>query len=172
MAGNSIRSEVLVGRQPIYRRDLSIFGYELLFRDSRVNRADIADGEGATGRVILNTFLEIGLQNVVEEGHAFINFTRSLIVGEACTFLPKNRIVLEVLETVAADAEVVQALERLSAQGYVIALDDFAFRPELEPLVDLCQLVKLDVLALGHEGTREHVARLKPRGVQLLAEKI
>src|SRR5439155_22230144 len=53
-----------------------------------------------------------------------------------------------------------------------IALDDFVFRPELEPLLDFCDLVKLDVLALGPAGVREQVARLRPRGMALLAEKI
>src|SRR2546422_7801934 len=65
---------VLVSRQPIYRTDMAVLGYELLFRDSEINRASFSDGDQATAEVILNTFMDIGLQEVVGQDLAFINF--------------------------------------------------------------------------------------------------
>ena len=39
---------VLVSRQPIYGADMAVFGYELLFRDSEIDRASFSDGDQAT----------------------------------------------------------------------------------------------------------------------------
>jgi EAL and modified HD-GYP domain-containing signal transduction protein len=164
--------EVLVGRQPIYDKGPEVHAYELLFRNSAANRADIVDGDHATASVIMNTFLEIGLEQIVGEHLAFINFTRNLIVKKFCEVLPSDRVVLEVLEDVAADADVVDALKLLAAHGYTIALDDFVYRDDLRPLIETCHMVKLDMLALGQGGMREHVEILRPFNVKLVAEKI
>ena len=46
---------VLVSRQPIYGADMAVFGYELLFRDSEINRASFSDGDQATAEVMVGT---------------------------------------------------------------------------------------------------------------------
>ena len=48
------------------------------------------------GEVILNTF-EIGLEELVGEHLAFINFDRNLILSDHCETLPKDRVVLEIV---------------------------------------------------------------------------
>ena len=116
---------VLVSRQPIYSADMKVLGYELLFRDSEVNFASFSDGDQATTDVILNTFMDIGLQEVVGQQLAFINFGRNLIMADCCQSLPSERVVLELLESVEPDDELIKRLEQLKAAGYRIALDDF-----------------------------------------------
>jgi EAL and modified HD-GYP domain-containing signal transduction protein len=51
-------------------------------------------------------------------------------------------------------------------------LDDFRYTPEQEPLLELATIVKLDVQAIPRDELAGEVARLKPRGLQLLAEKV
>ena len=52
---------------------MEIFGYELLFRDGDANRAEIRDEDEATAQVIVNTFMEIGLHEMVRDRRACIN---------------------------------------------------------------------------------------------------
>ena len=40
---------VLVSRQPIFRTDMAVMGYELLFRDGDTDSASIFDGARAVG---------------------------------------------------------------------------------------------------------------------------
>ena len=56
---------IFVGRQPIFDRDSNLYAYELLFRDGSENAAGVVDGDQATSRVIINVFLEIGLDRIV-----------------------------------------------------------------------------------------------------------
>jgi EAL and modified HD-GYP domain-containing signal transduction protein len=161
-----------VGRQPIYGRSIDVFAYELLFRNDEVNRASFIDGNAATAQVMLNTFVEIGLDHIVDHHLAFINLTRDFVLGNYCIALPKDRVVLEVLENMGVDQELIDALNRLSGLGYRIALDDFVYHESLKPLVELADIIKVDVLALDRKTVAEHVEILRQYPVKLLAEKV
>ena len=72
-----VSDSALVGRQSIYDRDLNVIAYELLYRtEEETSQAPAKfDGNVATTKVMLNTFLEIGLDNIVSDKVAFINLT-------------------------------------------------------------------------------------------------
>jgi EAL and modified HD-GYP domain-containing signal transduction protein len=163
---------VLVGRQPIYTRQLDVFAYELLFRNGTENKATFVNGDEATSQVILHACVNIGLENLVGQKLAFINMTRAFILSASFSLLPAERIVVEVLENTAVDAKLLDALQRLAAQGYIIALDDFIYHDHLQPLLELADIVKIDVHALDRATVQEHVTRLRRYGVKLLAEKV
>jgi len=165
-------SEIFIGRQPIYDRKLGVYAYELLFRAADMNTATITDGDKATSDVIINTFLEIGLDNIVGDRLAFINLTRSFFVNEHSISLPKDRVALELLEEIEADDEVVAGVKRLSDQGYTIALDDFIYHESLKPLVQLADIIKIDIMALDRDEVRDHVQALREHPPLLLAEKV
>lgn len=165
-------SDIYIGRQPIYDRKLNVYAYELLFRAASDNSANFTDGDQATTDVIVNTFLEIGLDNIVGNRLAFINLTRSFFVGEHTVSLPKNRVVLELLEDIDADEEVIAGVKRLSDLDYTIALDDFIYHESLQPLVSLADLVKIDIMALSRDEVREHVNALRQHPLRLVAEKV
>jgi len=165
-------AQVYIGRQPIFDRDNRVFAYELLWRGGDDNRAGFADGDLATTQVMLNALTEIGLDRLVGEHRAFINLTRRFLLGEQPLPEMTDQVVLEILEDIAPDAEVIAAVRRLAALGYCIALDDFLYRPELEPLVELADIVKIDLLALDAAALREHVTRLRRYPLKLLAEKV
>ena len=75
---------VLVSRQPIYRPDNSLQGYELLFRENDSTLASFTDGARATAQVLVNTLMEIGMDELVGRHLAFINFERTLLIGNYC----------------------------------------------------------------------------------------
>lgn len=164
--------DIFVGRQPIFNRRQGVYAYELLFRSAQQNVANIVDGDKATSDVIINTFMEIGLENIVGNKLAFINLTRTFFVNETSVSLPKDRVVLELLEDIEADDDVVAGVKRLREQGYSIALDDFIYHKSLQPLVDLADIIKIDIMALSKDEIREHVTQLRTHSLRLLAEKI
>ncbi|MBI5462001.1 MAG: HDOD domain-containing protein [Gammaproteobacteria bacterium] len=164
--------DIYIGRQPIFDRDLNVFAYELLFRGGTQNHAGEFDGDQATSQVIVNAFIEIGLDQIVGTHRAFINLTRSFVTTQTPLPFPKDRVVLEVLEDIHPDAEVIAGVRNLAAQGYTMALDDFVFNEDLSPLVELAQIVKIDLMALPREQLGEHVRLLRGYNVKLVAEKI
>ncbi len=112
-------SDLLVGRQPIFNRYKEVIGYELLYRALQSeNAANVTNGDYATTQVLLNTFSEIGLDNIVGSGFAFINFTRNFLVGKYPIQLPPERVILEVLEDITIDHQLITALQGFKAAGF------------------------------------------------------
>jgi c-di-GMP phosphodiesterase len=167
----ALDENVYLGRQPIYGPKRDIRAYELLYRRAPGDTsARVTDADGASADVVLKAFLEIGLPAISPEQPVFINHTKALLMVDP--ILPADRCVVEVLETVAVDAETMEAVRHLKSLGYRIALDDFAMDGGLAPLLPLADFVKLDYRALGDVRFRDHVHRLRPCGVRLIAEKI
>jgi EAL and modified HD-GYP domain-containing signal transduction protein len=165
-------SEVLIARQPIFNADRAVVAYELLFRAPGENRAVIIDDEGATSAVVLNTFTEIGLDRVVPRERAWLNVSRDFVLGSFPQILPGDRVVLELLESAEVDERLVKSLGELRTLGYSIALDDFTWHEHRDPLLEIADFVKVDVLALDRPEVAQLVERLRGHDVRLLAEKV
>jgi len=168
---NSV-NQVFIGRQPIYDTDLNVYAYELLFRSGEENQAFIVDDDTATAQVIVNAFMEIGIDQLVGDKLAFVNFPRGLLLGQASVSLPKEQVVVEILESIDIDAAVNNAARYLSQQGFSIALDDFEYEEKYQTLLSFADIVKIDVMALGMQGTIEQLQHIKSYGARLLAEKV
>ncbi|MDQ2075571.1 EAL and HDOD domain-containing protein [Marinimicrobium sp. ABcell2] len=160
----------LLARQPIFNRKMQVVAYELLCRTSDVNQAIFDNGDRASSQVILHTFTDLSIANVVGQHQAYINFTRTLLLTPPP--FDRSQLVVEVLEGQQIDAEMLDSLKILKDQGYTIALDDFVLGPETELLLPYADIVKLDVLALNERQLQEHIDYLKPKGKILLAEKV
>jgi EAL and modified HD-GYP domain-containing signal transduction protein len=164
---------VHVGRQAVFDRAGAVLGYELLFRVG----ADATDaterGAYATSQVLITAFTEIGIGTIAGDGPLFVNLTREFLVGDLPLPFDAHQVVLEVLETVAVDDEVVAGVERLAAQGFVIALDDFVPGQSQERLLPLATYVKIDVLGADPVALAEavRICRRRPH-LRLVAERL
>ena len=164
--------DFLIGRQQIVDRKLNIFGYELLFRDVHGRAPDQVGGTEASNQVIVNSLLEEGLNRIVGPYRAFINFTRDNLLNGTALLLPKERVVVELLESVSVDEAVVKACQDLACEGYLIALDDFVYTEERLPLVRMAHIIKLDVHQLSPELSRQYISALGRSRLKFLAEKV
>ena len=163
-------SQLLLARQPIFDRNTKVVAYELLFREVNPERADVVDGDFATSAVLENAFMNLSIDDVIGDHKAFINFTPRLLEMEIP--IEPARCVIEVLEDVEVTDALLESLKRAKQKGHLVALDDFEYNETLQPLVDLADIIKLDVLALTDTELVDAVERLSAHGVTLLAEKI
>ncbi|MBL4850996.1 MAG: HDOD domain-containing protein [Gammaproteobacteria bacterium] len=164
--------DIYVGRQPIYNNQLDLVGYELLFRNNRNNQAVFNDPNEATSDVIINSCLEIGLNRLVGDRLAYINITRDFIVNRDELLLPKNNIVLEILEDIKCDDEVLTGLKDLKKKGYTIALDDFILNNDNEKFLLYADIIKLDIHDYDEQSLANAVTKIKQYNKKILAEKI
>jgi c-di-GMP-related signal transduction protein len=165
--------DVLVARQAIFDRDRRVYGYELLFRSNAgQNEFDGTEAGLATRQVLANSLLVIGLENLVGNKKAFVNFGRGPLLQGWHASLPRESTVIELLETVEPDAEVLEACRHLREQGYQIALDDFVFRPGCKHLLDVADVVKIEIQSLPRPEQKLLVQSCRARGLQTLAEKV
>ncbi|HBR09426.1 MAG TPA: hypothetical protein DD735_11125 [Clostridiales bacterium] len=163
-----------VASQPIFNTKMEIFGYELLYRaGKRSVQFDATDLNMATKEVLLTAFSDIGIEEITGGRKAFVNFTADLLMEEVPHMLSSNILVVELLENTRPTEQLLKKCRKLRESGYLIALDDFEYREEYEPLLDLADIVKIDFVRSG-EAQIENAVRQINRGRRkiLLAEKI
>ncbi|MCF6187638.1 MAG: EAL domain-containing protein, partial [Desulfobulbaceae bacterium] len=164
--------EIFIARQPIFNRSKKLFGYELLHRGNTDNVFPGTDGDRATSNLLVNTFLNIGLDTLVSSKWAFINFTEDHLIEKTALNLPPDKVIVEILEYVPPTPAIIAACMELKEKGYTLALDYFVFAEGLEPLVELADIVKIDFQELSQDEVLQETQQLKNKKVQLLAEKI
>ncbi len=163
---------IFVARQPIFDKRQNVVAYELLFRSGLENFFRESDADHASSRVISDTFLSFGLDTMTGGKHAFINISRDVLISDYISLLPKESVVLELLESVAPDETVIGACRKLKKAGYQIALDDFVYRDDMMPLLQLAHIVKMDFIATPVDQRASLSPRLRAMGLRLLAEKV
>ncbi|WP_047986032.1 EAL and HDOD domain-containing protein [Ornithinibacillus californiensis] len=167
--------EVYVARQPILTRKQEIFAYELLYRSNKHdNLYSNGDFDQATSEVI-NSLLQIGIEEITEGKPCFINFTETLLENTFPTFLQPELMVIEVLETVRPTERIIENCRILKAQGYKIALDDFELRdndPYYWKLIELADIVKIDVQKSSRLEQLKIMKALNKYNMIFLAEKV
>ena len=164
--------KVYLGRQPILDRVRNVVGYELLFRSSLANYCDMSDDVMATSQVIVNAVLGVGLDHLLGGKPAFINFDRMLLLGDWSTLLPPEKCVIEILETVAADQEVLAACQNLRQQGYALALDDCLNDERTAAFAPFVDILKVDFLQTTPAQQEALVRRYRKLKIKMVAEKV
>jgi c-di-GMP-related signal transduction protein len=166
--------EVYVGRQPIFDRSLSVLGYELLFRDGPSATHASSVGDRATGRVIVNTFAEFGLERLVGTKLAFVNMTRPFLVGTLPLPFAAEEVVLEILGNITVDDDLLAGLQRLIAAGYSLALDDYrADDPErTAKLLPYVTYVKVDTLDQTDDDLMLCVEQCREAAPHMIAQRV
>ncbi len=166
------KQDIFIARQPLVNTAKEVVGYELLYRAGQYDVAHISDHDQASAQVIVNAFLNIGIDHLVGSSLAFINVPEPLLLNDALLPMFQEHSVLELLETVTARPEVLEALQRLKKRGFLIALDDFTVTAETEPLLRFADYVKLDVLEHGSPELKTQVQLLSKYPVKIVAEKV
>ncbi|WP_426592524.1 EAL domain-containing protein [Cellulomonas sp. McL0617] len=162
-----------IARQPIWNTDGTLYGNEFLYRSRdglpaqvdrwRSDRQDIATAS------VLDVLFGDGPPR--DRHPAFVNVTRSFVVNDRPLPAHAGRLVLEIVESVAADDAVLAGLARLSARGYKIAIDDFAAEPDQIAMLPFADYVKIDVRDVDRVGP--HIVDLARRdGAVLVAERV
>jgi c-di-GMP-related signal transduction protein len=161
-----------VARQPILTAAGEVHGYELLFRSGPV-AAFSGDGNAATRAVLDNTLL-FGLEKLAGGMPVFVNCTRESLLDGLVMVMPPGQTVLEILETLEPTEELLAACRTLKAEGFRLALDDFAWAPEWAPFVAIADYVKVDLSVTTAADRAALIGSVKSLGSEaaLVAERV
>ncbi|NMG44936.1 EAL domain-containing protein [Aromatoleum toluvorans] len=169
----STQNDIFLARQPIFDRQRKVAAYELLFREDQSGEARVTDDARATAQVIARAFGRLGLNSVIGGSTGFVNVDAEMLMSGRIEKLPRERVVLELLETIEIDCAVLERCAELKHLGYRLALDDVcAVSREMEPLLDIVDVVKLDILQVDPAALEQLVRRLRLHPAKLLAEKV
>lgn len=163
-----------LGRQPILDRDQNLVAFELLFRQEENEEGVTVTNElAASSNVIVNAYGQFGIQNVLGNQRGFINADPELIMSDIISLLPSKHVVLELRETAEITPEFLLRCGELKKNGYQFALDNVTvINAQVEQLLSIVSIVKVNVLELDKENLTKLVAALNRWPVLLLALKV
>ncbi len=169
----STSTNAYIARQPILDTGHSIIAYELLFRHSEhAQSAHVASDVDAGISVIANALCNMGTEWLLKGKKAFINMEADMLMSSFSSLLPKENVVIEVLETVKATEEILERIRELKKEGFRFALDDYNHHVDAEPFLPFADYVKLDVLTYSPDELSTVVKTLRKFPVKLVAEKV
>jgi EAL and modified HD-GYP domain-containing signal transduction protein len=166
-------AEFYLALQPIFDREQRLYAYELLFRAGDGEDARVLDDHRASATVMHHVFNKLGAEAVLGPHLGFINLDAAMLASSVIERLPKDKVVLEILETVEVSVGLVARCAALARQGFRLALDDFSGQEErFEPLLPVVDVIKVDLHRVAPGSLEQTTRRLRRWPARLLAEKI
>lgn len=160
-------------RQPILDRNKDLYAYELLFRDGLENAFPDIDGDEATSRIIEGSQFSFGLEDFLGDKPGFINFTLDTLSKNYASMLPKEQVVIEILETVQPGKRLLALCEKLKQQGYILALDDYIHQPVWRHFYPVIDIIKVDFRSTSTDTIDQIKTAIADfPHIKLLAEKV
>jgi EAL and modified HD-GYP domain-containing signal transduction protein len=166
------RQEVAVVRHPIADARNRVVGYELRFGGA-VDLGDPAMDAKATSALLVDAFGDIGLEALAGRHPAWITIARNFLVDIGPPPVRPDRAVLQI-KSYHAREDLLQILQQLGRSGYTIALDEYDGSPSdnVEELMALCSIVRVDVSAIGLEALPAVLRAPKVQGAVLVATEV
>ncbi|RFP10643.1 MULTISPECIES: EAL and HDOD domain-containing protein [unclassified Duganella] len=164
--------EFYLGRQPILDRNQTLFGYELLFRNAPVGPAHITSELSATAAVIAHAS-QLGMEKTIGDALGFVNVDADVLMTDIFSFLPREKVVLEVAASMPLTPQVLARMTELAGHGFSFALDDVTGdSPNVAALLPLTEYVKMDMRNIPLSTLAKLAPRFHQDKKKLVAEKV
>ena len=161
-----------VARQTIVGAKRNTVGYELLFRDGTENAYPNIPLDEATSRLIVENHLDLGIDKLVGNYKAFINFSEKSLLERFPLVFNKSNVVVEILESVRPSDEVVSVCRDLVEGGYALALDDHDFNDKWDHVPELIEIIKVDITNFDKDELARRIDSIGISGKTLIAERV
>jgi EAL and modified HD-GYP domain-containing signal transduction protein len=164
--------EFYLGRQPILDRNQALFGYELLFRNAPVGPANVTNELTATAAVIAHAS-QLGMEKTIGDALGFVNVDASVLMTDIFSFLPREKVVLEIVDTMQATPQILTRMQELVGHGFSFALDDVTGDTgKVAELLPMVEYVKMDMRNIPLSTLMKLAPRFRQDKKKLVAEKV
>ncbi|TKI70991.1 EAL domain-containing protein [Sulfurimonas crateris] len=162
-------------RQPILSREAKVDFYEVLYRAQKSQDME-------SGFIFESSLLEalqkIGRQSVLGKRRAFIKVDEKLLLSDKIYTLSYEFFVFSLVADIEIREDVIKRVSDLNERGYMLAIDDFpptaTSMSKYSKIIDEVSFIKIDFdrTVLVNEDSKEMVARVKERGVSVVATNV
>lgn len=164
---------LFLGVQPILDRQHNVHAYELLFRSSLLNRAQIENDVTTSAAVIRHAFADLGVDAVLGPHSGSINVSSALLMSDAIEALPADRIILELSAASRFSEALIQRCGELKRKGFGMILDNVvAMDPAHAPFRAIADMIKVDVAELTSEQLRALTLALSAEKARKIAARV
>lgn len=123
-----------------------VIGYEIIYRSSLYSAGfnDIIYRE-ATSRLLLNSYLDVGMDTLLGGHIAFIPFDEELVMADSPLLLNRGCTVIQISTAMAVSEGLIGKIRQFKEDGYLIALTDYVSAYPHRELVTLADIIQINV---------------------------
>jgi EAL and modified HD-GYP domain-containing signal transduction protein len=166
---------VYLARQPILDKNSNICAYEILYRDIH-QESHIASDRYASAAVISSILNKFGRKSLLKNKRAFIKVDEKFLLNDIIFSIPKEFFVFGILESVTINSRMIERLEQLHSQEYLLAINDTKLIPETvlkyQEILKYIDYFKIDFNAGLQGEVAELITELQAQGIKMIATKI
>ena len=137
-----------IGRLPILDRYNGLHGYHLL---ARKTSSDPDDATSTSSQLIVDAFLDLGIENVAGQHTTYINVSEEFLLRPELAALAPGQSVLVVPASLRPTPTVIDALRAVRANGFAVALWGYSSKATAFELVSEVDAVMLDTRKVDAE---------------------
>jgi c-di-GMP phosphodiesterase len=158
-----------VARQAILDASGRVHAYDLNFRNAPevIFRRD----PDVAMETMLDNEVLFGLERLSNGQPSFIGCTGEALADELVLVLTPSLTILGVPANLEPTPRLVDSCRTLKARGFRLALDDFAWHEDLQPLVERADYIRMDFRLYG-DAERKQLAQRGLSSIAMVAQKV
>ena len=166
---------IYLGRQPILDADSKLRAYEILYRDSD-KMSNIHGDRQASVSVITSVLNKFGAKATLGDKRAFVKIDEKFLLNDLIFSVPSQFFVFALLESVEITDKVIERLQQLYKQNYVLVINDIKLDNECmvkyRKIFPYLSFIKIDFSKDLSYGLDHLILELKSHNVRAIATKI
>jgi c-di-GMP phosphodiesterase len=161
-----------IARQPIFDEKARLWGYEIFcVGNTEIACPNLPDQPNAA--IHLESSAYLSLQQISKGGKKIVvDFSEKSVLDKIPYALPPVLAVIKVCEQAAQRPSVMEALQLLKDDGFLIALRDFTGNPECERLYRISDIVAIDTRTKDKDSITKDLARARKYSAMPLASHV
>ena len=164
---------IFVSRQPVFDATEKITGYQLLLTESpTAGEARAPASVPASARLIVNVFDNFGLNQVLGDHIAFIPVSNDSLASDFLDLLPPEKVVLVIQPSDVGATDLVAACGKLSGKGFRLALNNFPYSMEWQPLFQMASYACYDIHAGKLDTIKAQIAQIEHLPLKRIARNL
>lgn len=134
-----------LARQPIFDRTKVVIGYDIIYRENN-SSSDFEDTvyTQATAHLLLNRYLDTGIDALLGGHIAFIPLDKHLILESTTILLNEDTTVIQISSDIEPSLELIHRLRKLKSDGFLIALLDYTPEYSHKSILQLADIIEVD----------------------------
>ena len=162
-----------IGRQPVLDQHQQVVGYDLLLRARNPGTPRSADETllRMQDEMLIHSIAALQIEHLLGDKLAFIGLSSYMINSPSLDLLPPEGVVLAFHPLPEHAVAMMDNLKPLVASGRQIALDDFLYTPQFEPLLRMSRYVRIDITRFDALQLSAHIAQIRKHTKALVIAK-
>ena len=161
-----------IARKPLLDRNKTIFGYEILFRNTNGLRPDLAPGS-SPGEALARFLSMNKFGQLAGDKMALIRLGPDIVKDDITTLVPTDKGVLEISDgDTHPAADLIERCLTLRKRGYKFCLSDFKHDEAFSPFLQLAEFVQISMSGEDRAMVAENISLVRKLPARIIASGV